>query len=99
MPNISDQTIYHWLRELRVAHSQYHVSALCGRSPGWFSSTRCQGRNIPASTLLTLVAYMEHEATREKDPLARERLRIIIACIRQECMQRNLHKKKHNRCG
>jgi hypothetical protein len=92
MPSITDQTIYHWLRELQIVRSQYHVSELCGRSPGWFSSTRCQGRDMPASAVLTLVWHMEQKAAQETDDLARERLRVLTAHVRAECMNRAVRK-------
>lgn len=99
MHKISDQTIFHWLRELRIVRSQYDVSKLCGRSAGWFSSTRCQGRDLPTSALLALVWHMEKKAAQETDKLAQERLRVIIARMREECTHRAVcrcgNKKSH----
>lgn len=94
MHTISDQTIYHWLRELHVVRSQYHVSALCGRTPGWFSSTRCQGREVPASTILMLVHHAHERLEQETDPLAQERLRIVTTAMREQAAQRTLRKIK-----
>ncbi|WP_431303775.1 hypothetical protein [Sediminicoccus sp. BL-A-41-H5] len=94
MHKISDQTMFHWLRELGVARSQYHVSALCGRSPGWFSSTRCQGRDILAKDILVLVRYAHQRAEQETEPLAQERLRIVIKGMETEAAQRTLCKRK-----
>ena len=94
MHTISDQIIYHWLRELHVVRSQYHVSALCGRTPGWFSSTRCQGRVMPSSAMRILVGHAEQQATQETDALNRERLRIVIARMRDECAKRELRQTK-----
>ncbi|WP_439552516.1 hypothetical protein [Falsiroseomonas sp.] len=92
MPSITDQTIYHWLRELQIVRSQYHVSELCGRSAGWFSSTRCQGRDMPVSAVLALVWHMEKKAEQETDKLAQERLRVMIARMREECTHRAVRK-------
>jgi hypothetical protein len=92
MNKITDQTIFHWLRELCIVRSQYDVSKLCGRSAGWFSSTRCQGRHLPASALCVLVWHMENKAAQETDDLARERLRVMIARMREECTHRAVHR-------
>ncbi len=92
MNKITDQTIFHWLRELRIVRSQYDVSKLCGRSAGWFSSTRCQGRDMPVSAVLALVWHMEKRAAQETDDLARERLRVMIARVQQECTHRAIHR-------
>ena len=97
MKYLSDQTIYRWLRELRVLRSQYHVSELCGRSPGWFRSTRCQGRDIPAKDILTLVRYAHEHMAQETEPLAQERLRIVTTAMREQATQRILRKRKRMR--
>jgi hypothetical protein len=97
MHKITDQTIFHWLRELRIVRSQYDVSELCGRSAGWFSSTRCQGRYLPASALLALVWHMEQKMMRETDDLTRERLRVIISHVKQECTHRAMHRCRNKR--
>ena len=88
MQYLSDQTIFHWLLELRVAHSQYHLSALCGRSPGWFSSTRCQGRQASSAALLILVQQLDRITKRETDWLRAQQLRLVIQRMKNEIIRR-----------
>jgi len=94
MKYLSDQTMFHWLRELHVVRNQYHVSELCGRTPGWFSSTRCQGRDMPAGAILMLVRHAHEHMAQQTDPLAQERLRIVISALREQAAQRTLRKRK-----
>jgi hypothetical protein len=96
MKYISDQTIYLWLRELRIVGSQYHLSALCGRSPGWFSSTRCQGRQMTPAAIMMLVSHLQQVAERECDALARERVRVITTHIQQQIMHRAVRRLHTN---
>ena len=104
MQSLSDQTIYHWLRELRVAHSQYQLSALCGRSPGWFSSTRCQGRQASSTALLILMQQLDRIATQETDWLRARQLRLVIErmkdeiILRAELSRRTVAKRDQSSC-
>lgn len=45
---------------------------------------------MPASAVLALVWHMEQKMMRETDDLTRERLRVMIAHMQQESMQRAL---------
>lgn len=49
---------------------------------------------MPASALLALVWHMERHLAGETQPLAQERLRVLITHIRQESMQRALRKSR-----
>lgn len=50
---------------------------------------------MPGSALLALVWHMEKKAAQETDKLAQERLRVIISHVRQECMNRAMHRRRN----
>ncbi len=88
MTYVNDKTIYRMLKIAHVIKSQYDLSALCGRSPGWFSSTRCQGRDMSPSALLVLTWRLQQKADQQSHSLTRETLIILSSRIHQEAMCR-----------
>ena len=99
MEYMSDQKIYGLLRVAGVVSSQYHLSALCHRSAGWFSSTRRQGRQMTPAALTILVCNLLAEAERQPDALSQERLRVLARHIQAQIRARALSKPriKHRR--
>ena len=59
--------IFENCRELHIIRTQSEFSALCGRTPHWFST--CKSQNLPASTeaLLTL-NFKIHTALKSQVP-------------------------------
>lgn len=57
--------------------NQYQFSRLCGRSPGWYSSSVCRGRPVTHATRIGLARGLRGMADTAASALAREQLLIL----------------------
>lgn len=90
MTQYSDQMIYEQLRSSGVVHSQYEFSRLCGRCVSWFSSSRCQQREITTAALTNLAINLEARIIGEKCAIRTQRLRDLARRVRREMWRRSL---------
>jgi hypothetical protein len=59
--------IFQNCRELHIIRTQSEFSALCGRTPHWFSS--CKSQNLPASTeALLMLSFKINTAIKSSVP-------------------------------
>jgi hypothetical protein len=63
--------------------NQYQFSRLCGRSPGWYSSSVCRGRPVSEATRVGLARGLRGMADTAPSDLAREQLLILANHIDQ----------------
>jgi hypothetical protein len=57
--------------------NQYQFSRLCGRSPGWYSSSVCRGRPVTEATRVGLARGLRGIAENAGSALPREQLLIL----------------------
>ena len=84
--------IYEDVRNAGVVRSQYEFSRLCGRCVSWFSSSRCQRRQMPAAALANLSVSLEAKALHMRSAQHREQLHGLAKRVRQEMWRRSIHR-------
>lgn len=86
----SDQMIYESLHTAGVVRSQYEFSRMCGRCVSWFSSSRCQQREMSAGALANLSISLEAKAMQQRSWREAQHLRDLAKRIRQELWHRSV---------
>ncbi len=76
-------SLYHLVLTVLPDLNQYQFSRLCGRSPGWYSSSVCRGRPVTEATRVGLARGLRGMADTATSALAREQLMILANHIDQ----------------